>query len=107
MRNELSMQMVGQTIDARSPFSWAVPFYVLIAAGLIAWAVAESNPHPALAAALPLGIGIGLVFGQPSRVVMLVENDGLRPLGTPEKIHYCDIIDVTVGGRQYAADATS
>ena len=47
------MQMVGQTIDARSPFSWAVPFFVLIAAGLIAWAVMDSNPHPALAAALP------------------------------------------------------
>jgi hypothetical protein len=107
MRNELSMQMVGQTIDARSRFSWAVPFFVLVAAGLIAWAVVDSNPHPALAAALPIGIALGLVLGQPSRVVLLVENDGLHPLGTPQKILYRDIIDVTVGGRPYAADATS
>jgi hypothetical protein len=93
--------MFGQTIDARAPFSPWIALYLLIAAALIAWAALIASAHPLFAAALPLGVVMGLIFGRPQRLVLLVDNDGLRPFGTPEKISFRDINAVTVGGREY------
>jgi hypothetical protein len=101
------MQMFGQTIDARSRFSLAGAFFLVIGAALIGWGVLINSVHPMLGAVLPICFAIGLSFGRPQRVVLLVENDGLRLFGSPEKILYREISAVIVGGRQYGGGAVS
>jgi multidrug transporter EmrE-like cation transporter len=97
--------MIGQTIEARPPFSIAIPFFILCALGLLGWSAAAINPHPLLAAILPLSLAFGLWFGRPSHVVLLVENDGLRPFGTHDNIRFSGIAYVSVAGREYDGSA--
>lgn len=93
--------MLGQTIEARSPYSPWIFFHLLLVAGLVAWSVLAGNPHPLIAAALPLGIAIGLVLGRPQRVVLLVDREGLRPFGSHEMIYFNEISAVTLRGREF------
>jgi hypothetical protein len=101
------MQMLGQTIEARSPFSPWIIFYVALMAALVAWAILAANPHPLIAAALPLGIAFGLVLGRPQRTVLLVDREGLRLFGAHEMIYFDEINAITVGGRELGAQALS
>jgi hypothetical protein len=99
--------MLGQTIETRSPFSpWIIIHLVLVAA-LVAWAILARSPHPLIAAALPLGIAVGLVLGKPSRTVLLVDREGLRPLGAHETIYFDEISAITVGGREFGGPVLS
>src|SRR5215213_8892534 len=100
-RQELRMQMIGQTIDARSPFSRWIVLYLAVAAALIVWAALIGSAHPLLAAALPLGIAIGLIVGRPQRIDLVVDNDEIQPLGTAEKVYFREISAITIGGREY------
>ena len=98
------MNMVGQTIDARPAISKTAIFLMLVVLGLVAWAVIDANPHPLIGSLLPLSIALAIWFGQPPHTVVMIENDGLVPFGSPNKVYFSDIHAIAVGSTQYGSD---
>ncbi len=98
------MNMVGQTIDARSSISKTAVFLLLVVLCLVAWGVIDANPHPLVASLLPLSIACAIWFGQPAHAVVMIESDGLVPLGSPNKLYFSDIQAIVVGGARHRDD---
>ncbi len=99
--------MIGQTVEARSVFSpWIVINLVAVAA-LVGWSLLAVNLHPLIAAALPLGISIGLLLGRPSRIAFLIETAGIRPLTRYDMINFDTIHAITVNGNSFGSGALS
>jgi hypothetical protein len=99
--------MVGQTVEARAPFSPAIAIYIVIAIGLGVLGVAIESWHPLFMAALPLGLAFGLFMGRPRRAILLVDNDGLRVFEAHEKVYFRYVTSISVGGREYGPNALS
>jgi hypothetical protein len=96
--------MIGQTIEARAGGLVGVVVWMLIACALLAWAFAENNPHPAIAAALPACIALALWISRPASVVLSVEQDALVSFQTGQAIRYDSIRAVMVGGASYRGE---
>src|SRR5687767_3484211 len=92
--------MIGRLIDARSPISRVAIVMLLVALALAAWAAAAVSPHPAIAALLPLFLGAALWLGRPGHAIVLIDNEGLQPLGSTQKVRFDEIVAITIGGRR-------
>jgi hypothetical protein len=94
--------MLGRTIEATAPVSRWAWMWLVAAAVLVAWAVAEQIPHPAIAAVLPALLAVGLWFGRPRAMVVTVDESGLVPLGAAAPIRYDMIKMIAVGGSEFS-----
>jgi hypothetical protein len=96
--------MEGRTIHAAPPVSRGAIAMLVLALALCGIASATGSRHWLIAAIMPASVAVALWFGRTKRVLLTIEPDGLRPLGSSQTVRYDAMRALAVDGSRVPSD---